>query len=145
MRIINDYKIRSLSRSDYWSADVVYKLLCMYSAMLVVYSVVLVRGYWLSSPRVVSLRVPFFATLLFGVNVLSHYYGYNLNLYHINYEKLRRSLAISLGLSLPIYMFLAYAYIKAEYTRTNITTYSGNVHDGKASSNGKQKRVTFVV
>ena len=99
----------TLTRSDYISQNNVYKLLVIYSLLLLVYSFLLLwRFYW--RLKYVSMRIPVYATLLFNINLMSHFYGYFIDLYNLNYKSLLKSSCISFALSSPVYMFIIYTW-----------------------------------
>ena len=95
----------SLIRQNNFSSDMIYSILMLYNALLIVCSIIIIRGcHW--KERVISIRIPLLATLLFNINIMSHFYGYNLNLSDLNVTKLTSSIVFSFAFSLPIYIYL---------------------------------------
>ena len=99
----------TLTRSSLLSQNNVYNLLVVYSSLLLVYAFILLwRFYW--KLKVISVRIPLCATFLFNINIMSHFYGYFVNLYSINYGSMVRAIFISLSLSSPVYIFIFYTF-----------------------------------
>ena len=105
----------TLIRNGRFSEEIVYSVLMVYNGCLFLSaSIILKYSYW--KTKVISFRAPILCTLLFHVNVMSHFYGYNLNLYFINEEKLIRSLVLSSTMSMPIYLFFIFLTYRTSKT-----------------------------
>ena len=109
----------SLIRNGSFSQDIVYSVLMVYNGCLFVSASVILKYSYCKS-QVISVRVPFFCTLLFHVNVMSHFYDYNLNLYYIDAEKLTRSVVLSSTITMPIYLYLIYLANRTFKTAKNL-------------------------
>ena len=72
------------------------------------------------SLKYVSFKIPFYANLLLQINLFYFFYGGDLHIYDINYDKLKQSILLSTLCPIPFNFYIFYVKCRKQ-TSNNMT------------------------
>jgi hypothetical protein len=104
------YLFPFLVHSIYWCYSGSYsdELLIIYNFTLLICPILISLKTYNRRVKIASIKILISAILLFNVNIVGHFYNYNIQIFKLNTDKLFKSIVMSLMFSVPFYFYLFY-------------------------------------
>jgi hypothetical protein len=108
-----NYLLPTFVHSIYWCLykriRYSYYILMIYNLLLFIAACLFLNNW---KNNLISIRIPLFGAILFNVNLMGHFYDYEINFNHLDGEKFIKAIIFSFILTLPIYFYIIYFWLK---------------------------------
>lgn len=114
------YLFPFLVHSIYWSYSGSYsdQLLAIYNMTLLICTTLITIKSYNTKKKIVGIKILITSALLFNVNLVGYFYGYNIRIFELDTEKFFESIMLSLFVSLPYYFYLVYVNFELKLNKT---------------------------